>query len=82
MGRKAIVPYGLYRGEGYVSACLAEKTGFGVADLQLLWDALLNMFDHDHSAARGKMNARKLVAFEHDSKLGNAPAHSLFEWCG
>jgi len=79
MGRKAIVPYGLYRAEGYVSACLAEKTGFSEVDLQLLWNSLVNMFDHDHSAARGKMNARKLVIFKHDSKLGNAPAHVLFD---
>jgi len=79
MGRKHVVPYGLYRGEGYVSAFLAEKTGFNENDLNLLWESLINMFDHDHSAARGKMNARKLFVFKHDSSLGNAPAHKLFE---
>ncbi len=79
MGRKSIVPYGLYRTEGYISAFLAEQTGFTEDDLQLLWDALINMFDHDHSAARGKMCARKLIVFKHESKLGNAPAHKLFE---
>ena len=79
MGRKHIVPYALYRAEGYVSAHLAEQTGFSEDDLKLLWDALTNMFDHDHSAARGKMNARKLIIFKHESALGNAPAHKLFE---
>ncbi|MGE5560663.1 MAG: type I-C CRISPR-associated protein Cas7/Csd2 [Chloroflexota bacterium] len=79
MGRKHIVPYALYRVEGYVSAPLAEKTGFSEADLELLWDALLNMWDHDRSAARGKMAARKLYIFEHESRLGNAPAHVLFD---
>jgi CRISPR-associated protein Csd2 len=79
MGRKYIVPYALYRTEGYVSANLAAQTGFSEDDLKLLWDALVNMFDHDHSAARGKMNARKLIAFKHESALGNAPAHKLFE---
>lgn len=79
MGRKHIVPYGLYRTEGYISAFLAEQTGFNEDDLSLLWYALINMFDHDHSAARGKMNARKLIVFRHDSQLGNAPAHKLFE---
>lgn len=79
MGRKHVVPYALYRGEGYISAHLAAQTGFSEDDLQLLWDALINMFDHDHSAARGKMNARKLVVFMHDSRLGNAPAHKLFD---
>ncbi len=79
MGRKYIVPYGLYRVEGYISANLAKKTGFSEDDLELLWDAFRNMFDHDHSAARGKMNARKLVIFKHESALGNAPAHKLFE---
>ena len=79
MGRKHIVPYGLYRSEGYISAFLAEKTGFSENDLNLLWESLINMFDHDHSAARGKMNARKLFVFKHDSSLGNAPAHKLFE---
>lgn len=79
MGRKHIVPYGLYRCEGYISAHLAEQTGFSQNDLELLWESLINMFDHDHSAARGKMNARKLIVFKHDSPLGNAPAHRLFD---
>jgi CRISPR-associated protein Csd2 len=79
MGRKHIVPYALYRAEGYVSAHLAAQTGFSEDDLNLLWEALINMFDHDHSAARGKMNARKLIIFKHDSALGNAPAHKLFD---
>lgn len=79
MGRKHIVPYALYRSEGYVSAHLAEQTGFSQDDLELLWKALTNMFDHDHSAARGKMNARKLIVFKHETALGNAPAHKLFE---
>lgn len=79
MGRKNIVPYGLYRTEGYISGSLAGQTHFSEDDLALLWDALINMFDHDHSAARGKMCARKLIVFKHDSKLGNAPAHKLFE---
>lgn len=79
MGRKNIVPYALYRTEGYVSASLARQTGFTENDLELLWDSLINMFDHDHSAARGKMCARKLVVFKHDSTLGNAPAHKLFD---
>lgn len=79
MGRKFIVPYGLYRMEGFISAPLAEKTGFSEDDLDLLWDALANMFEHDHSAARGKMCARKLYVFKHDKKLGNAPAQKLFD---
>lgn len=79
MGRKHIVPYGLYRAEGYVSAPLAEQTGFSQDDLNLLWEALMNMLDQDHSAARGKMNARKLIVFKHDTLLGNAPAHKLFD---
>ena len=79
MGRKHIVPYALYRVEGYISAHLAAQTGFSENDLSLLWDSLINMFDHDHSAARGKMNARKLIVFKHDSMLGNAPAHKLFD---
>lgn len=79
MGRKHIVPYGLYRAEGYVSAPLAEKTGFGEDDLELLWQSLANLFEHDRSAARGKMATRKLIIFEHTCKLGNAPAHKLFE---
>ena len=79
MGRKHIVPYGLYRAHGFVSAKLAERTGFGEADLELLFDALANMFEHDHSAARGEMASRKLIVFKHASALGNAPAHALFE---
>ncbi len=78
MGRKHIVPYACYRAEGYVSAKLAEQTGFSEDDLALLWESLANMFDHDHSAARGKMNARGLFVFKHESALGNAPAHKLF----
>ena len=77
--RKNVVPYGLYRTEGYISASLAKQTGFSEEDLNLLWEALINMFDHDHSAARGKMCPRKLIVFKHDSALGNAPAHKLFE---
>lgn len=77
MGRKNIVPYGLYKAEGYISAHLAKQTNFSEDDLQLLWEALINMFDHDRSAARGKMAARVLIAFQHDSALGNAPAHTL-----
>ncbi len=79
MGRKYTVPYGLYRAHGFVSAHLAEQTGFSDEDLDLLLDALANMFDHDHSAARGEMNCRGLYVFKHDSKLGRAPAHSLLE---
>lgn len=82
MGRKHIVPYGLYRAEGFISAHLAAQTGFGEDDLELLWQALMVMFDHDHSAARGKMSARKLVVFKHDSALGNAPAQKLFDLVG
>lgn len=80
MGRKYIVPYGLYRAEGYVSANLARKTtGFSEEDLELLWTAILNMFENDRSAARGKMAVRGLIIFRHDSELGCAPAHKLFE---
>ena len=79
MGRKHIVPYALYRAEGFVSAFLAKKTDFNEDDLSLLWDALINMFDHDRSAARGKMAARKLFVFKHESPLGNAPAYKLFD---
>ena len=80
MGRKHIVPYGLYHAEGFVSANLARKvTGFSEDDLNLLWQAILNMFENDHSAARGKMAVRELIIFKHDSELGNAPAHKLFE---
>lgn len=80
MGRKSIVPYGLYRAEGYISANLARKvTGFSEDDLNLLWEAIVNMFEHDHSAARGKMAVRELIVFKHDTELGNAPAHKLFD---
>lgn len=80
MGRKFIVPYGLYRCEGYISANLARKTtGFSEEDLELLWEAILNLFEHDHSAARGKMAVRELIIFKHDSELGCAPAHKLFD---
>lgn len=79
MGRKHVVPYALYRAEGYVSAHLAKQTGFSEKDLELLWTALLNMFEHDHSAARGKMTVRGLIVFKHESILGNAPAHKLFD---
>ena len=80
MARKYIVPYGLYRAEGYISANLAKQTtGFSEADLELLWQAILNMFELDHSAARGKMSVRELIVFRHDSELGNAPAYKLFD---
>ncbi len=80
MGRKYIVPYGLYRAEGYVSASLARKTtGFSEEDLQLLWQAILNMFETDHSSSRGKMATRKLIVFKHDSEFGNVPAWKLFD---
>ncbi|MBN2887293.1 MAG: type I-C CRISPR-associated protein Cas7/Csd2 [Chromatiaceae bacterium] len=79
MGRKHILPYGLYRAHGFISAKLAERTGFSAGDLELLWQSLINMFEHDRSAARGEMAARKLIIFEHESALGNAPAHQLFD---
>ena len=80
MGRKFIVPYALYRAEGFISANLARKvTGFSEEDLQLLWKAIINMFETDRSAARGKMAVRELIVFRHDSELGNAPAYKLFE---
>ena len=79
MGRKHIVPYGLYVAHGFVSAPLADKTGFSEDDLNLLWDALANMFEHDRSAARGLMSSRRLIVFKHENKLGNAPAHKLFD---
>lgn len=80
MGRKYIVPYGLYRAEGYISANLARKTtGFSQEDLELLWQAILNMFELDHSAARGKMAVRELIVFRHSSEFGNAPAYKLFD---
>jgi CRISPR-associated protein Csd2 len=79
MGRKHIIPYGLYRAHGYISAKLAERTGFSEDDLELLWRALINMFEHDRSAARGEMSSRKLIVFKHDHPMGNAPAHVLFD---
>lgn len=80
MGRKHVVPYALYRAEGYVSANLARRfTGFSEEDLSLLWQAIINMFENDRSAARGKMAVRELIVFRHDSELGNAPAYKLFE---
>jgi CRISPR-associated protein Csd2 len=79
MGRKYIVPYALYRTEGYISANLAAKSGFTAEDLELLWEGLTNMFDHDRSAARGKMATRNLIIFKHETVLGNAPAYKLFD---
>ena len=79
MGRKATVPYGLYRSHGFVSAFLARQTGFGTDDLALLWESLAALFEHDRSAARGEMATRGLYVFEHGGELGNAPAHSLFD---
>jgi CRISPR-associated protein Csd2 len=79
MGRKHILPYGLYRAHGFISAKLAERTGFSEDDLQLLWRALTNLFEHDRSAARGEMSARKLIVFEHAHPMGDAPAHALFD---
>ncbi len=79
MGRKFTIPYGLYVAHGFVSAHLANQTGFGEEDLELLWQSLANMFEHDRSAARGEMSTRGLYVFKHDSELGNAPAHKLFE---
>lgn len=79
MGRKFTIPYGLYLTHGFISAHLAEQTGFNEVDLKLFWDAIKNMFDHDHSAARGMMSTRKLLVFRHSTALGNAPAHQLFD---
>lgn len=80
MGRKYVVPYGLYRAEGFVSANLARRvTGFSEEDLQMLWQAILNMFENDHSAARGKMAVRELIIFKHASELGNAASYKLFD---
>jgi CRISPR-associated protein Csd2 len=80
MGRKYIVPYALYKAEGYISANLAQKvTGFSEDDLALLWEAIINMFEHDRSAARGKMAVRELIVFKHDSALGNTQAYKLFD---
>ncbi len=79
MGRKHTVPYGLYVVHGFVSSFLAKQTGFSEDDLDLFWHALAQMFEHDRSAARGEMNTRGLYVFKHDSELGNAPAHNLFD---
>ncbi|MGO8674331.1 MAG: type I-C CRISPR-associated protein Cas7/Csd2 [Limisphaerales bacterium] len=79
MGRKNLIPYGLYRCHGFISACLARETGFDDDDLALFWQALTQMFDHDRSASRGTMSPQKLILFKHQSALGNAPAHKLFE---
>lgn len=79
MGRKYTVPYGLYRAHGFISAHLAEQTGFSTDDLELFWNAMQQMFEHDHSAARGLMSTRKLIVFEHKDALGNKPAHELFD---
>lgn len=80
MGKKQIVPYALYRAEGYISAHLAQKTtGFSEDDLELFWEGLVNMFEHDHSASRGKLSARKLVVFKHDTALGCCQSHTLFD---
>ena len=80
MGRKHVIPYALYRAEGYISANLARKTtGFSEEDLALFWDSIINMFEHDHSAARGKMAVRELIVFRHESELGNAPSYKLFD---
>ena len=79
IGKKSIIPYALYRAEGYISASLAKKTGLSEKDVTLLWEAIINMFEHDHSAARGKMCLRKLYVFKHDNPLGNCPSHLLFD---
>jgi CRISPR-associated protein Csd2 len=79
MGRKHTVPYGVYVAHGFVSAFLAKQTGFGSEDLELFFQALESMFEHDRSAARGEMTTRGLYVFKHDSELGNAHAHELFE---
>lgn len=79
IGRKSIVPYALYRAEGYISASLAAKTGLSDEDAELIWTAIINMFENDHSAARGKMCMRKLYIFKHENPLGNCPSHVLFD---
>ncbi|HUI91143.1 MAG TPA: type I-C CRISPR-associated protein Cas7/Csd2 [Chitinivibrionales bacterium] len=79
MGRKHTIPYGLYRSHGFISAPLATQTGFSEEDLALLWEALINMFEHDRSAARGEMSTRKLIVFKHSNELGTTPAHKLFD---
>lgn len=82
MGRKEIVPYGLYRVHGFINPFLAAQTGFDEDDLELLWSALGQMFEHDRSAARGEMTSQRLFVFKHESQLGNAPAHRLFDRVG
>lgn len=79
MGRKYTIPYALYQTQGYISANLANQTGFTDEDLKLFWEALKNMFDVDHSAARGMMCPRKLIVFKHDNELGSAPSYQLFD---
>jgi CRISPR-associated protein Csd2 len=79
MGRKFTIPYAVYRCHGFVSPSLAGQTGFNEDDLALFWESLLNMFEHDRSAARGQMATRKLVVFKHDSSIGNAHSHKLFD---
>ena len=80
IGKKSIIPYALYRAEGYISASLAKKvTGLSDEDVELIWKAIINMFENDHSAARGKMCVRKLIVFKHESPLGNCPSHLLFD---
>ena len=80
MGKKSIIPYALYRAEGYISAALANKmTDLTEDDVELLWSAIINMFEHDHSAARGKMSMRKLYVFKHENILGNCPSQLLFD---
>lgn len=79
MGRKNTIPYGLYVAYGFVSPALAKQTGFGEEDMQVLWSALTNMFEHDRSAARGVMGTQKLIVFKHESTLGNALSHKLFD---
>ena len=79
MGKKNFIPYALYKAEGFISAKLAEKTGFSELDLDLFWDAIINMFEHDRSAARGKMIMHKLIIFKHDSELGNEHSHKLLQ---
>ena len=78
-GRKNTVPYGVYVSHGFVSAHLATQTGFSTEDMDLVWEALSNMFEHDRSAARGLMSTRKLIVFKHENALGKAPAHALFD---
>ncbi|MDY5498155.1 MAG: type I-C CRISPR-associated protein Cas7/Csd2 [Anaerobutyricum sp.] len=79
MGRKSVIPYALYRAEGYVSAALGNKTGLSPEDIELLWNAIINMFENDHSAARGKLCMRKLYIFKHNNVLGSCPSHILFD---